>query len=106
MTVPDLPARPEQATEEGEVVHISAQPIKIGNRVRQRCAWCGAIIDDTDLAGLAVALTPGETEPQPYPMWPVNVLIARNGNATYVVADDGTTTPPNCCVRLDPEVTV
>jgi len=88
-----------------EVVHISAQPVKIGGRIRQRCAWCGVVIDDTELAGLAVALAPGETGPASYPTWPVNVLIARNGNATYVVDDDGTTTPENCCARLDPEVT-
>lgn len=88
-----------------EVVHIAAQPLKVGSRLRQRCAWCGAIIDDTDLEGMQVALAPGETEPPPYPSWPFNKLVARNGAATYVVEDDGEHMPDNCCAKLDPEAT-
>lgn len=90
-----------------EVIHIAGLVVVSGTQLRQRCAWCGAIIDDKNLAGLAVALHPGETEVAPYPSWPVGALIGKCGPATYVIRqEDDEALPDGCCAKLDPEVTV
>lgn len=36
------------------LVHLAAPPIRVANVIRQRCAWCGALIDEHDLANIAV----------------------------------------------------
>jgi hypothetical protein len=89
-----------------EVIHIAGLDVVVGTQLRQRCAWCGAIIDDKDLRGLAVALQPGETEAAPYPSWPIGALIGRMDGATYVIDHpDGEVLPDGCCAKLDPAVT-
>lgn len=35
------------------IVHIAGVPIRAGNVIRQRCAWCGALIDEIDLERVA-----------------------------------------------------
>jgi hypothetical protein len=90
-----------------EIVHIAGLDVIVGTQLRQRCAWCGAVIDDTDLSGIQVALQPGETEAAPYPSWPVGALIGRIDGATYVIKHEkGAALPDGCCAKLDPAVTV
>ena len=36
------------------VVHIAGNDVQVGSRLRQRCAWCGAVLVDYDLANIAV----------------------------------------------------
>lgn len=44
------------------LVHLAAPPVRAGDVIRQRCAWCGALIDELDLARTAIQLAPGETD--------------------------------------------
>ncbi|MEZ0077383.1 hypothetical protein [Planotetraspora sp. GP83] len=36
------------------VVHIAGPDIQVGAQLRQRCAWCGAVLLDYDLSCVAV----------------------------------------------------
>jgi len=36
------------------LVHLAAPPIRAANIIRQRCAWCGALIQEYDLDRVAV----------------------------------------------------
>lgn len=84
------------------VIHIAGSDVTVGPRLRQRCCWCGALLIDYDLAGIAI---PVGTDPRPA-TWPVGVLIAVDGNASYVVEHvDGAGLPDGACGQLDPEVT-
>lgn len=84
------------------VVHIAGQAVLVGTIVRQRCAWCGAILIDCDTARIAVS--EGQ-DPSP-PTWTRAELVAVDGNASYVVAhEDGADLPDGACGALDPEVT-
>jgi hypothetical protein len=38
-----------------EIVHLAGPQITFDNVVRQRCAWCGALIEERDLSNMAVA---------------------------------------------------
>jgi hypothetical protein len=38
-----------------EIVHIAGEPITFDGVQRQRCSWCGALIEERDLANMAVA---------------------------------------------------
>ncbi len=95
----------------GTVTHIAGVLIRWHMadgtiRARQRCAWCGAVIDDVDLSSLHVAAQPGETEPAPYPSWPGGAFVSTFGNATWVeTVEDPANPPATACVRLDPDVT-
>lgn len=89
----------------GHVVHIAGLPVKVGRIVRQRCAWCGAVIDDVDLSAVAVVLT-GAGDPQLWPTWPVGALLGVDGGVRWVIEHaDGDDVPPECCASLDPTVT-
>lgn len=38
----------------GAVTHIAGLDVQVGRYLRQRCAWCGAMLSDYDLARVAV----------------------------------------------------
>jgi len=38
----------------GAIAHLAGPQITYGSVVRQRCAWCGALIEERDLANMAV----------------------------------------------------
>lgn len=73
----------------GTVIHIAGPTIQIGPQRRQRCSWCGAVIDDYDLSRTAVAIQydeDGKAIPWDGPAeWPVGGLVARDGNVTWVI---------------------
>lgn len=85
------------------VVHIAGLVINLGGHLRQRCAWCGALIDDVELALTAVAVVPGRPADTRYPTWPEGGLVAVDGGARWTV--ESTPLPPGLCAHLDPEVT-
>lgn len=76
-----------------------------GRYMRQRCAWCGAVLLDYDLAQLQSTDGSGPTP------WPAGVLIRRAGAGSYIVevetseTDPAKPTPDDCCTHLDPTVT-
>jgi hypothetical protein len=85
------------------VVHITGMYVRIENLLRQRCAWCGAVLIDYDLANVAV---PEGQDPTPA-TWPVGELVRVDGPMTAVVEHtDGDSLPEDACARLDPRVTV
>jgi hypothetical protein len=86
------------------ITHIAGQRIIIDNFVRQRCAWCGAVLVDQDVTHIAVMTSddPGVHDPG-VPTWPVGALVTLDGNAAWVV--EGNRMPADACGKLDPAVT-
>ncbi len=90
-----------------------------GRLRRQRCTWCGALLDEVDLARTAVMIPEGKTEDQAradgdleLPIWPVGGFLRVDGPVRVVVDAEQSDVDPNawkvpadCCMRLDPEVT-
>lgn len=84
------------------VIHIAGSYLQIGPQFRQRCAWCGATLIDTDLRSIAV---PEGTDPTPG-HWEPGALVAVEGTHSYVVPHvDGERLPSTACAQLDHEVT-
>lgn len=85
------------------VVHIAGPDIQVGAQLRQRCAWCGAMLLDYALDRIAV---PEGQNPRPA-TWQVGELIEVDGPASWVLPhEDGQPLPVNACAQLDAEVTV
>lgn len=61
--------------------HIAGTPVTVNNRQRQRCAWCGHILIDYDLANIAVPVGQ-EGEPG---TWEVGALVHVDGGLSYVI---------------------
>ena len=36
------------------MIHIAGQPVQVGSVCRQRCSWCGAVLQEVDLKNVAV----------------------------------------------------
>ena len=86
----------------GAVIHIAGPPVEIGPLLRQRCAWCGALLLDYDLERIAA---PEGSDPSP-PTWPSADLVLVDGALSAVVPhEDGDVLPEAACARLDPAVT-
>lgn len=86
----------------GGVVHIAGLETQVGGHLRQRCAWCGALLVDYALDRVAV---PAGQDPRPA-TWPAGGLVEVDGNISIVVPhEDGQQLPANACGQLDPEAT-
>jgi hypothetical protein len=84
------------------VIHIAAVDVRIGQHLRQRCGWCGAVLIDYDLARIAV---PVGQDPTPA-VWPYGSLVlVAGGISVSVEHEDGQPLPEGSCGHLDPEVT-
>jgi hypothetical protein len=84
-------------------VHIAGIQVKVGSRVRQRCAWCGVVLDDVDLNLVAV---PVDQPDGGVPEWRVGSLVAIDGGMAWSVQhEEGDAVPEGCCARLDPTIT-
>jgi hypothetical protein len=90
-------------TVSGSIVHIAGQQMRVNTQLRQRCAWCGALLIDYALDRMAV---PEGQDPTPA-TWPGGELVEVDGGASWVVplAEDEPL-PANACARLDNGVTV
>lgn len=85
------------------VIHIAAQANQVGSQLRQRCAWCGAVLIDMDLGNVMVA--PG-SDPTPA-TWEPGRLVAIDRPASYLVEHkDGDRLPEGACGLIDHEVTL
>lgn len=89
------------------VIHVVGLDVKVGNHLRQRCAWCGAVIDDVDLS---LVMVPIEDADKPFPSWQVGALIEVIDGfpivRRIVEHADGDVLPDGCCAKLDPAVTL
>jgi hypothetical protein len=84
------------------VVHIAGLETQVGDHLRQRCGWCGAVLLDYALDRIAV---PAGQDPRPR-TWPVGVLVEVDGAwSTLVEHEDGQQLPENACGHLDPAAT-
>jgi len=111
-----------------QVVHIAGAVVQVGPLVRQRCSWCGAVLLDDDLRGMAAAFevnTPCARGHRPCSRvdpecvgqdatpgsWPVGELVSVSGSASSVIVravvahEDGAQLPADACASLDPDVT-
>lgn len=90
------------------VTHLAGPKIEANGQLRQRCAWCGAVLFDYVLANVAVLgdewREPGVAEEGGW--WCVD------GNFAHAVErvrreDDPErwAIPENACINIDPEVT-
>ena len=85
------------------VVHFAGLDIQVGQHLRQRCAWCGAVLLDYDLTRIAV---PTGQDPRPS-TWTVGTLVQVDGNISCEVPhEDGQQIPTNSCGQLPADVTV
>lgn len=84
------------------VLHIAGLDVRVNQRLRQRCAWCGAVLLDYDLSNVAV---PVGQDSMPG-IWPFGQTVLVDGNLSVLVEyEEGTPLPEGACARLDPEVT-
>ena len=70
-------------------IHIAGSPVKVGNKGRQLCAWCGAVLFEIDYAqNVADGRKP----------WDVGALVAIRGTMAHTVTHEtGTSLPAECC---------
>ena len=96
-----------------EIIHVPAQPVTFRAVCRQRCAWCGALLEEWPLNRMSRALESGEPADAPLgdvPTWPTDKLVAVDGGLRYVIEpeldDDGDAQAPDrsCMVLLPLEV--
>lgn len=87
---------------------------------RQRCVWCGALLQEYDLSNIARPLEPGEdpenTKSWEPAEWAVGEQVAVDGNASWVVEpeveidpetkEEVVQVPPSSCMALDPAITI
>lgn len=91
------------------VIHIAGEVIQIGSQQRQRCSWCGAVLDDFDLSRMGI-MVPDDQQPPPatppIPSWPTGGLVAVDGGMKWTVPhDDGDPLPDEACAQLPHDVT-
>jgi hypothetical protein len=85
------------------VIHVAGVHVQVGHRLRQRCAWCGAMLIDYDLARVAVPIG----QDAAVATWPVGQLVLVDGGMSALIEhEDGAPLPDGACGKLDPEVTV
>lgn len=84
------------------ITHVAGLVVTIGPQMRQRCAWCGAVLLDYDLERVAVPAGQDRTPAT----WEVGALVTVDGPASYLADDQGDQRlPEDACGRLDPEIT-
>lgn len=88
----------------GPLIHVAAPPLTFGTVRRQRCAWCGALIDEYDLASIAAPVerdAEGNIIPFEGPGAWVG-LVAVDGGHRWAVDDpaDGRAPESSCMERL------
>lgn len=83
-------------------IHIAGNDVQVGQHLRQRCAWCGEVLIDYDLARIAV---PVGQDPRPS-TWPPGELVLVDGPMSHTVDHrDGDQLPDNACAVLPVELT-
>jgi hypothetical protein len=93
-----------------EIIHIAGPAITYGAMQRQRCAWCGALIDERDFERMAVQVDASASEEVQREearralelRW--EGLVAVDGGARWALPDpeDGRA-PDRSCMRLLPD---
>ena len=88
-------------------IHIAGFPVRVGNQLRQLCAWCGFALVDDDLSSIMVAPNADGSPGEPLSVWEMNALVAVDGNGKWTVPpDDGEKLPAQCCALATPKLRV
>lgn len=93
------------------VAHWTGAWLRVGPRLRQRCAWCGAVMLDVDLSTIAFAGERTDVEPDDptcgFPTWEPGTFVRHDGNMWVVVPapPEDVTLPDSFCIALDPDLT-
>lgn len=94
-------------------VHIAGFEVQFAERVRQRCAWCGEVLIDQELALIAVAIDPtNPNQDTSFHVWPAGKQILHISNFWSIIEDAPGELPGTinvdvrCCMRIPPELTV
>jgi hypothetical protein len=95
-----------------EIIHVAGPPILVGTVERQRCTWCGALIDERDHARIAVQVDPSaspdvqQEEANRAAALKWRGLVAIDGNVRWAVdePEDGKV-PPTSCMAIPDAVT-
>lgn len=107
---------------DGGLIHYVGTTLRIGSLVRERCAWCGALIYELDMSRVAVQtseLKSGQTtedlfldeDGNPRAHWRGLVWVAESGGDESVrsrvmhAVDPQEVIPEKSCMNLDPEMT-
>jgi hypothetical protein len=102
--------------EVSQQVHIAGPTITFDDVRRQRCAWCGALIDEVDLSTVSRPLDPGETpedaadwEPASWRMGDEVAVMGTFPRTSWLVEtpirDGRPRTHEDSCTRIDLEIT-
>lgn len=62
------------------MIHFVGIEIHVENLVRQRCSWCGEILEDVDLS---LIMVPEGSDG--WTSWEVGALLAVEGNGRWIV---------------------
>lgn len=84
-----------------KVIHIAGAVVKVGAVSRQRCAWCGVMLDELDLRNAAWE---GDDGPPPCGFEPLALISVEGVNPTsYGVVEhvDGGQIPAGFCGDAD-----
>jgi hypothetical protein len=87
-----------------EIIHFAGPTLRIGSVVRQRCLWCGALIEELDLDRIAVADDPAADGGGLFTArW--RGLVGVDGAARFAVDDppDGKV-PDRACSEVLPDL--
>jgi hypothetical protein len=91
------------------VVHLAGDQVTFQEVSRQRCLWCGALIDERDWAKIGLQVPAGMSaevafEGERRCMW--RGFVGVEGNARWAVAEpEPGMVPANTCMLLDHTVT-
>lgn len=91
--------------------HLAGSVAEAEGRLRQRCAWCGALLFDYVLANIAYKSDTPEDEWRPATAEP-GTWWHVEGNGGWLLpfepheSNEGAIAiPEDCCINLDPDVT-
>lgn len=103
--------RTARAVSDGMVTHVAGLSVTFGSPdgqlLRQRCAWCGALMVDVNLGLVSY---PIDQVMQTVPTWEVFAMVRIDGNFSQALEDEllangETKVPDDCCMWIDPAVT-
>ncbi len=95
----------------GALIHLVGDQVTAGHVSRQRCLWCGALVEERDWSRIKFPIPAGMSaevafEQRRRQTWQGFVEVdAEHGIKLSVQEPSPGITPAGSCLELDPEVT-